>query len=259
MGEVYLALDTMLNRTVALKFLPRELETRERVVRRFLREAQATARLSHPNIATLYNVEEHNGRHFILMEYIDGEPLSRLLRREKISIKNVLKYAIQIAEALAEAHEHGVLHRDIKPGNILINRKEQVKVLDFGLAKFIDTSIEGTMSADAANDDLTREGVLVGTPRYMSPEQILGKEVDQRADIFAFGILLYEMIAGQHPFKVSNNQQLVVAITTEDPPPIRSYNADVPEELVAVVSKALNKKVEDRYKSARKWAKNYVP
>ena len=141
MGEVYLALDTMLNRTVALKFLPRELETRERVVRRFLREAQATARLSHPNIATLYNVEEHNGRHFILMEYIDGEPLSRLLRREKISIKNVLKYAIQIAEALAEAHEHGVLHRDIKPGNILINRKEQVKVLDFGLAKFIDTSI----------------------------------------------------------------------------------------------------------------------
>jgi len=255
MGEVYLALDTMLNRTVALKFLPRELETRERVVRRFLREAQATARLSHPNIATLYNVEEHNGRHFILMEYIDGEPLSRLLRREKISIKNVLKYAIQIAEALAEAHEHGVLHRDIKPGNILINRKEQVKVLDFGLAKFIDTSIEGTMSADAANDDLTREGVLVGTPRYMSPEQILGKEVDQRADIFAFGILLYEMIAGQHPFKVSNNQQLVVAITTEDPPPIRSYNADVPEDLVAVVSKALNKKVEDRYKSAKEMGK----
>lgn len=250
MGEVYLAVDTILNRTVALKFLPRDLETRDRVVKRFLREAQATARLSHPNIATLYNVETYEGRHFILMEYIDGEPLSRLLRRERISIKNVLKYGMQIADALAEAHSQGVLHRDVKPGNILINRKQQIKVLDFGLAKFIHTD-EHIVNSNSDTDDLTREGVLVGTPRYMAPEQILGKDVDQRADIFALGILLYEMIVGQHPFKVSNNQQLVVAITTEDPPPISSLVKDVPEELVVIVMKALNKAPIDRYQSAK--------
>jgi serine/threonine protein kinase/tetratricopeptide (TPR) repeat protein len=252
MGEVYLAIDTILNRTVALKFLPRELETREKVVKRFLREAQATARLSHPNIATLYNVETYEGRHFILMEYIDGEPLSRILRRERISIKNVLKYGMQIADALAEAHSQGVLHRDVKPGNILINRRQQVKVLDFGLAKFIST--EENVVTNKLEDDLTREGVLVGTPRYMSPEQILGKDVDQRADIFALGILLYEMIVGQHPFKVSNNQQLVVAITTEDPPPINSLIKDAPEELVAIIMKALNKAPIDRYQTAKELA-----
>lgn len=252
MGEVYLALDTMLNRYVALKFLPRDLETRERVVKRFLREAQATARLSHPNIATLYNVEQHEGRYFILMEYVDGEPLSRLLRREKLSTKNVLKYSMQIAEALGEAHEHGVLHRDVKPGNILINRKQQVKVLDFGLAKFIDSEI--TSPTDAVDDDITREGVLVGTPRYMSPEQIMGKEVDQRADIFALGILVYEMVAGRHPFKVANNQQLVLAITTQEPPPLNSYAADIPEELSAIIMKALRKSPSDRYQTAKEMA-----
>lgn len=250
MGEVYLAIDTMLNRTVALKFLPRDLETRERIVKRFLREAQATARLSHPNIATLYNVEQHEGRYFILMEYVDGEPLSRLLRREKLSIKNVLKYSMQIAEALGEAHEHGVLHRDVKPGNILINRKQQVKVLDFGLAKFIDSETVN----NNVDDDITREGVLVGTPRYMAPEQILGKDVDQRADIFAFGILLYEMVASQHPFKVANNQQLVLAITTQDPPPLQNFIADVPEELATIVMKALKKNPADRYQTAKEMA-----
>lgn len=252
MGEVYLALDTMLNRLVALKFLPRELESRERIVKRFLREAQATARLSHPNIATLYNVEQYEGRYFILMEYVDGEPLSRLLRRERLSIKNVLKYSMQIAEALGEAHEHGVLHRDVKPGNVLINRKQQVKVLDFGLAKFIDSEINSP--TNAVDDDITREGVLVGTPRYMAPEQILGKDVDQRADIFALGILVYEMIAGQHPFKVANNQQLVLAITTQEPAPLSSYVADVPEELADIVAKALSKKASDRYQTAREMA-----
>lgn len=252
MGEVYLAVDTMLNRTVALKFLPRDIENRDRVVKRFLREAQATARLSHPNIATLYNVEQHEGRYFILMEYIDGEPLSRLLRREKLSIENILRYSIQIAQALGEAHEHGVLHRDVKPGNILINRKQQVKVLDFGLAKFIESEI--AVPYNVVDDDITHDGVLVGTPRYMAPEQILGKQVDQRTDIFAFGILLYEMITNQHPFKVGNNQQLVLAITSQEPVAIRSYIADIPEELVIIVMKALNKNPLDRYLSAKEMA-----
>ncbi|MBI4854542.1 MAG: protein kinase [Acidobacteria bacterium] len=252
MGEVYLATDTMLNRSVALKFLPRDLESRERVVKRFLREAQATARLSHPNIATLYNVEQHEGRYFILMEYVDGEPLSRLLRRERLSIKNVLKYSIQIAEALGEAHEHGVLHRDVKPGNILINRKQQIKVLDFGLAKFIDSEV--ALPNNVVDDDITREGVLVGTPRYMAPEQILGKDVDQRADIFALGILLYEMIANQHPFKAANNQQLVLAITSQEPAPLNSLITDIPEELEAIVMKALRKNPSERYQTAKEMA-----
>jgi eukaryotic-like serine/threonine-protein kinase len=251
MGEVYLAMDTMLNRTVALKFLPKELESRERVVKRFLREAQATARLAHPNIATLYGIEEHEGRYFILMEYIQGDPLSRLMRRERLKVKNVLIYAEQIADALAEAHEHGVLHRDIKPGNIMITRKQKVKVLDFGLAKFIgqESDLSGSGGGELLGEDLTRDGMLVGTPRYMAPEQILGKAVDVRSDIFAFGIILYEMLAGRHPFKVENNAQLIVAITTQSPPPLRDFNPEMPEELIEVVMKALAKSPQARYQT----------
>ncbi|MEW6729831.1 MAG: protein kinase [Acidobacteriota bacterium] len=250
MGEVYMARDTLLNRTVAIKFLPREVESRERVVKRFLREAQATARLTHPNIATVYGIEQHEGRYFILMEYIEGDSLSLLMRRGRLNIRVALNYGLQIAQALAEAHEHGVLHRDVKPSNILITRKQQVKVLDFGLAKFIDPDSPAPPSRSKSGrntDDLTREGVLVGTPRYMAPEQILGKHVDVRSDIFAFGIILYEMFSGQHPFKGANSTQLVVAVTTEEPPAIRSLNPEVPEELVTVVMKALAKAPEARY------------
>jgi serine/threonine-protein kinase len=140
------------------------------------------------------------------MEFIQGESLSRLMRRERLKVKNVIHYAEQIADALAEAHEHGVLHRDIKPGNIMITRKQRVKVLDFGLAKFIgqESDLSGSAGGELLGEDLTRDGMLVGTPRYMAPEQILGKAVDVRSDIFALGILLYEMLAGQHPFKVEN-------------------------------------------------------
>lgn len=263
MGEVYLARDTMLNRTVALKFLPRDLESRDRVVKRFIREAQAAARLSHPYIATIYGIEQFDGRYCILMEYVDGEPLSRILRRETLSPKQVVRYAIQIAEALAEAHENGVLHRDIKPGNILITRKQQVKVLDFGLAKFLDSepvsnhsinSATSSSKSERITDELTREGVLVGTPKYMSPEQILGKNVDQRSDIFSFGTLLYEMLTNHHPFKAENNQQLVVIISTEDPPDLKSFVPDLPDELVAAVMKALNKMPQSRYQTAREMA-----
>lgn len=269
MGEVYLAIDTMLNRKIAIKFLPKDLESRDRVVKRFMREAQASARLTHPNIATLYDVGVFENRHYILMEYVDGEPLSRIMRRDKLEIKIGVRYAVQIAEALAEAHEHGVLHRDIKPGNVLITKKNQVKVLDFGLAKFIDGDniiITGPLSNPSSTtagtgiknerttDELTREGVLVGTPRYMSPEQILGRQVDMRSDVFAYGILLYEMFTGQHPFKVENNSQLVVAISTEQPPLIKNIAPDVPDELIAVIMKALEKQPEFRYQTVRQMA-----
>jgi serine/threonine protein kinase/tetratricopeptide (TPR) repeat protein len=277
MGEVYLATDTLLNRTVAIKFLPRDLESRERVVLRFLREARACARLTHPNIARLYDVGVHENRHFILLEYVDGEPLSRMLRRERLPLKDALHFAIQIADALGEAHEQGILHRDIKPANVLITRKQKVKVLDFGLAKFIDTPnetpqdeisiVESEQEASNnpplllnvavdrqgknGNDDLTREGVLVGTPRYMSPEQILGKPADTRSDIFSLGILLYEMFAGQHPFKVDNNSQLVHIIPVVDPPPLRSLAPDIPDDLLAITMKALAKKPAERYQNVQ--------
>jgi eukaryotic-like serine/threonine-protein kinase len=259
--------------------LPRDLESRERVVLRFLREARACARLTHPNIARLYDVGVHENRHFILMEYVDGEPLSRMLRRERLSLKDALHFAIQIADALGEAHEQGILHRDIKPANVLITRKRKVKVLDFGLAKFIDTPPEPAASPDEISvigseseaaehpplllnvavdrrnksgiDDLTREGVLVGTPRYMSPEQILGKPADTRSDVFSLGILLYEMFAGQHPFKVDNNSELVHIIPVVDPPPLRSLAPDIPDDLLAITMKALAKRPDNRYQNVQ--------
>jgi serine/threonine protein kinase len=190
MGIVYKAEDTKLKRRVALKFLPLDLTRDEAAKVRFINEAQAASVLDHPNICTIYEIDEDdNGRMFIAMAYYEGETLQKKVSSNQLAVDSAIEIAIQIVQGLAKAHEHGIIHRDIKPANIMITLKGQVKIMDFGLAKL------------AGRTALTKAGATVGTVAYMSPEQARGENVDHRTDIWSFGVVLYEMITGQHPFK----------------------------------------------------------
>ena len=199
MGEVFLAQDLSLNRRVAIKILPSESIENERAKKRLVHEAKAAATLDHPNICTIYEVDESSESPFIVMQYIDGVTLSKKLRNNAITPAEVVNIGIQASEALAEAHSHGVVHRDIKPANIMITARGAVKVLDFGLAKHVLS--ESRLDADAKTATLlTEEGTIVGTIGYMSPEQLRGYEIDGRSDIFSLGITLYECVTGTQPF-----------------------------------------------------------
>jgi len=238
MGEVYLAQDTKLNRKVALKFLPVQLSSDGELKKRFKREAQAAAALNHPNIITIHEVAEHQARPFIAMEYVEGESLKDLTGRKELSIGEVLDVALQISDGLSVAHQAGIVHRDIKPQNILMGKDGRVRICDFGLAK-------------ARRDvTLTQAGSTLGTVAYMSPEQAEGKEVDQRSDIFSFGVVLYEMIAGQLPFKGEHDAALIHSIVSDSPEPLARYKTDVPEGLQRIVDKALAKDKKERYQHA---------
>ena len=197
-GVVYLAEDTSLQRSVVLKFLSEELATDEIARKRFLREARLASVLDHPGICTVHEVNEAYGMPFIVMQYAEGETLKQLLAEESFDLETTLSIAIQIADALRTAHEHGIIHRDIKPGNIIVTNKGQVKILDFGLAKTLTDS--GRVDADDVTK-LTRQGAQLGTPAYMSPEQARGEQADNRSDIFSFGVVFYEMATGRKPFK----------------------------------------------------------
>jgi len=240
MGVVYKARDTKLDRTVALKFLPLHLTGADEDKQRFIREAKAAAALNHSNICTIYSVEEHGGQQFISMEYVDGMTL-----REKcgttgpvaVPSKEAIGYAIQIAEALSEAHEKGIIHRDIKPGNIMVDSKNRIKVMDFGLAKLKDVS------------PLTKAGTTVGTLAYMSPEQIQGQDVDHRSDIFSFGVVLYEMLAGQTPFRGDHEAAMMYSIVHEEPQPISSSVPEISSQLENFIERTLEKDPSDRYQS----------
>jgi serine/threonine protein kinase len=235
MGVVYKAEDTKLKRTVALKFLPRGLEAHEPERTRFLQEAQAAATLNHPNICTIHDIKEEDDQQFIVMEYVDGKTLRDMAPVQKI--QDALGYAIQIGEALQEAHSKGVVHRDVKTANIMVNAKNQVKVMDFGLAK-----LKGSVK-------LTKTSSTVGTLSYMAPEQITGGEVDARSDIFSFGVVLYEMLTGRLPFQGDYDAAMVYSIVNEEPEPVQRHRPDLSSELTHVLNRALEKDPGDRYQS----------
>jgi len=246
MGEVYLANDTRLQRKVAIKFLRTESGTDEEAKKRLLREAQAAAKLEHPNICATHEVGEAQGRSFIVMQYAEGETLAARMARKPLDIRAALAVATQVAEALAEAHRHGIVHRDIKPQNIMLSAREQVKVLDFGLAKFTTTPVEG----DAVTASLLADtGLIAGTVPYMSPEQVRGEELDSRSDVFSFGSVLHEIVTGKHPFAGSSAADTMSAILTREPPALTGGGPAVPAELRRIVRKCLEKDAERRYQS----------
>jgi non-specific serine/threonine protein kinase len=235
MGVVYKAQDTKLDKIVALKFLPKHLLCDNEARTRFEHEAKAAAALDHPNIATIYEIDEIEGECFISMAYVEGKSIKELLKVKTFSLKEVLDIGIQICEGLAAAHEKGIVHRDIKSDNIMIAPRGQVKIMDFGLAK-----LKGAPG-------LTKTGSTVGTLAYMSQEQVQGSEVDRRSDIFSFGVVLYEMITGQLPFKGEHEAAIIYSILNEIPEPLARYKANVPEGLQRIVDKALAKDKEERY------------
>jgi serine/threonine protein kinase len=233
MGVVYKAHDTDLDRDVALKFLPHHVTADEADQARFLQEARAAAVLNHPNICTVHAIEKADDQQFIVMEYVDGKTLRQLIPIQKTQI--AVDYAIQIGEALQEAHSQRIVHRDVKAENIMVNSKNQIKVMDFGLAK-----LKGSLK-------LTKTSSTVGTLAYMAPEQIQGGEVDARSDIFSFGVVLYEMLTGHMPFRGEHEAAMVYSIVNEPALPIEKYLPDVSSELVHVINRALEKDPEDRY------------
>lgn len=235
MGVVYKAEDTKLKRIVALKFLPQHLTSTETEQSRFRQEAQAAAALNHPNICAIHTIEEYDGQQFIDMEFIDGTTLRQKIPIQKI--QDVLTFAIQVAEALQEAHSKGIVHRDIKADNIMINSRNQVKVMDFGLAKLKGSAM------------LTKSSSTVGTLAYMSPEQIQGEAVDARSDIFSFGVVLFEMLTGTLPFRGEHEAAMMYSIINEEPEPIRKYLPELSSDFIYIIDKALEKSPNDRYQS----------
>jgi len=238
MGVVYKAEDTKLRRTVALKFLPPELTHIPEVHERFTREAQAAAALDHPNICTVYEFDEAEDTNFISMAYIEGQSLRKKIESGPLELEEALEIAEQVAEGLQEAHKKGVVHRDIKSANIMIDARGQAKIMDFGLARVTESTL------------VTQESMTMGTVTYMSPEQARGENVDQRTDIWSLGVVLYEMLTGKMPFRGVHEQAIVYSILKEKPEPITSIKTDIPVSIEQVVSKALEKDPEKRYQKA---------
>ena len=251
MGEVYLAEDIKLHRRVAIKFLTADSIANEQANQRLLREAQAAAKLDHPNICAVYEVAEEKGRTFMVMGLVEGETLDARIRRQPLEIAEVVNLACQVADALAEAHAHGIIHRDLKPTNVMITSRGQAKVMDFGLAKLSSPSIL-TSGPDPASEGstaalLTQPGTIIGTVPYMSPEQVHGQRLDVRTDIFSFGALLYQMVSSQPPFAAESPAGIISAILTAEPPPL----TQCPDVLRSVVKKCLEKDRDRRYQNMR--------
>jgi serine/threonine protein kinase len=246
MGRVYLAHDTVLDRKVALKFLPDEMQKDSKARRRFLTEAKCAAATAHPYICKIYEISKFQGRDFISMEYVQGHTLEDILTEDLLPLKRILEIAIEIAEALESAHQAGVVHRDLKPSNIMVTADNHVKVMDFGLAKRIPT-VAHHDQVDASA--LTKDGSIMGTIPYMSPEQARGLSVDARSDIFSFGTILYEMVAGIHPFHNFRSLELISAILDHQAPLLSRSHQELPEGFQDVVSRMMAKNVDDRYQS----------
>jgi serine/threonine protein kinase len=266
MGQVYLAEDTRLGRKVALKLLPTGYIRNEARLRRFWQEAQAASALNHPNIVTIYDLWEVEGRHFIATEYIEGETLCQRIKKGSLSADETSDIAIQVASALSAAHQAGIIHRDIKPENIMMRHDGLVKVLDFGLAKLTESPIADAGRSDAVEEEReeppfadehkevsngvnTESGLLMGTLPYMSPEQLNGERLDARTDIFSLGVVIYEMVTGQSPFFEERTAGVVAAILHTDPPPLSQRLPKAPAELERIVAKALRKDRGERYQS----------
>jgi serine/threonine protein kinase/Tfp pilus assembly protein PilF len=254
MGEVYLAQDNKLDRKVALKILPAEVAADHNRMSRFVQEAKAASALNHPNIITIYEIDEADSVHFIANEFIEGETLRKRMKSAPAKLGEVLDVGSQIANALAAAHAVGIVHRDIKPDNVMLRRDGIVKVLDFGLAKLTEREPPDSVDAEAATKALvqTEPGVVMGTAVYMSPEQARGMTVDGRTDIFSLGAVLYEMVAGCLPFEGSRSSEVVASILSDkEPQPLARYAREVPAELERIVSKALRKEREQRYQTTK--------
>ena len=250
MGDVYLAHDTSLNRRVAIKLLTDELTTDELGRKQLMREARAAASLDHANICSVYEIAAQDHVTFIVMQYVEGETLADRIARQPMQIEELLGIAEQVADGLADAHSHGVIHRDIKPHNIMLTSRGQVKLLDFGLAKVVRR--EGASAIEIATHSLSGEsGVIAGTVPYMSPEQLRAEPIDVRSDIFSLGVVMYEMITGRQPFARDSSAETIAAIQKVEPAPVRRYRGDAPEALQSIVEKSLEKDRKERYQTAR--------
>jgi serine/threonine protein kinase len=252
MGEVYRARDTRLDREVAVKVLPTDFAANAALLARFRREAQVISSLSHPHICTLFDVGEQDGSHYLVMELIDGESLADALTRGALPLPQVLRYGAQIAEALDAAHRQGIVHRDVKPGNVMLT-KSGAKLLDFGLATAVETAAPAGTSTqmETRAKPLTEKGTVIGTFQYMAPEQLEGLEADPRTDLFGLGALLYEMATGRRAFDGESRTSLIAAIVSSQPEPISQVVQLTPPALDHVVLKCLEKDPDDRWQSAR--------
>jgi eukaryotic-like serine/threonine-protein kinase len=248
MGEVFLAQDTSLGRKVALKLLRTDLTRNEERLRRFRQEARAASSLNHPNILTIHEIGQDDTLQFIATEYVEGETLREHITRGRMTLDQALDAAVQTTNALSAAHQAGIVHRDIKPENIMVRRDGYVKVLDFGLAKLAERNVEDAEATTLLN---TRPGIIMGTVNYMSPEQVRGVAVDERTDIWSLGVVLYEMVTGEAPFKGETPSDVMAAVLKGEAPLMTEYAAEIPHELERIVRKALNKKEEERYQSAQ--------
>ncbi len=255
MGQVYRAYDSRLHRRVALKLLSAEFTSDPQRKQRFFQEARAAARINHPAVAQIFDADEQGGFTFIVMELVEGKTVQQLIQDKELDLLGSMDIGVQVADGLAKAHELGIVHRDIKPANVMRTAEGHVKILDFGLAKLVDFGYPaGSGMTSASVPDVlakTSSGVVMGTPAYMSPEQVRGLPVDMRSDIFAFGVLMFEMVTGQAPFRRDNLMAALYAAGFEEAPAMETLRPGIPDPLQRIVSRCLKKQPEDRFPNAR--------